>query len=360
MTIDEFCARHGKDPRNAGEVTRQWGVEQIDRLLQTLEAQQDPWIGGAVIAADALNGDGLRDQIPTELRDAFAKLMRERADSYSEMRKILADKIRDTDGSFLSLHDPQVRGFISKLKGQIGENIFQENAGAVAHLAESGSQEGWDVMVDKGDVHEYVQVKLYSDPAKVVERMREVQEKCDRLAGWNGEAIDHVDFAVPESIADRVRELAGGYPELDGMRVLSIPISAMQAGDIVKEGLANVGPGEFAHFFDELLGGILAAGSLHALANAFLWYKGNKEFSAAFADATASTALSTSSIGLGLMAETLFDSVVVAGPLGITSRILLSRMARARWSFADYLDASTTELRRLTADLNRDSRPATC
>ena len=80
------------------------------------------------------------------------------------------------------------------------------------------------------------------------------------------------------------------------------------------------------------------------MVNGFLWYKGAKEFSAAFADTAGSTAISTIGIGLGLVAETLFDAVALSGGLGIASRLLLGRIARARWSFADYVEQSIEAL----------------
>jgi hypothetical protein len=149
-----------------------------------------------------------------------------------------------------------------------------------------------------------------------------------------------VDFAVPDPIAEQVRELAQLHPELHDMEILSIPISAKDAANFVEAGLSSVGPGEMAHFFHELLGGAVAAALLHGLANGFLVYKGAKEFSAAFADTVASTAISTTGIALGLLAETLFDTVAISGPLGMGSRLLLGRMARSRSSFADYLEHS--------------------
>lgn len=340
MNIDEFCSQFGSDAHNIDKVAMQWHVDEIDRMLCKLD---DDVIGNAMIVGDALHGDGLRDQIPRELRDAFANLMTEKADSYKEMRRILSDKIRDGDGGFLSFDDPRVQGFVSKLKGQIGENTFQRHAGAAAHLAQSGSQEGWDIAVTQPDgMHDYVQVKLYASPSGVVSKMREVQQKVANglIEGCDGETVERIDFAVPENIAEHVRRLADRYPELAGIEVRSIPISTDAAADFVKEGLSNVGPEQLSHFFDELLFGAVAAGSMHTLVNGFLWYKGAKEFSDAFADAAATTTLSAAGIGVGLLAESLLNAAALASVVGIGSRLFLSRFARSRWSFADFLEQS--------------------
>lgn len=340
MKIDEFCSRFGGNTRGIETITTQWQVVELDQMLRKLD---DDAVGNAVIIGDALHGDGLRDQIPRELKDAFAALMKEKAESYHEMRRILSERIRDSDGRFLSFDDPRVQGFVSKLKGQIGENVFQRHAGTAAHLAQSGSQEGWDIAIHQPDgSHEYVQVKLYSSASGVVSKMREVQDKLTNglIEGCNGEAIERIDFAVPEDIADHVRRLADRYPELASVEIRTIPISTDAAADFVKEGLGNVGPEQLSHFFDELLFGAVTAGSLHALVNGFLWYKGAKDFSDAFADATANTSLSAAGIGIGLLAESMLNAVALSSVVGIGGRLLLARFARARWSFADFLEDS--------------------
>ena len=270
--------------------------------------------------------------------------MNEKADNYGEMRKILAKHIRDSDGTFLSLDDRRPLGFISKLKGQIGENEFRRHAGAAAQLAKSGSQEAWDVVITQPDGgHEYVQVKLYTNPNKVIAHMQEVHEKvaAGLIEGVDGETVEHINFAIPENIANEVQQrVADRFPELADIKLHTIPLSAKTAAGFVEEGLNNVGPEQLEHLFNELLGGLLVAGSLHALVNGFLWYKGAKEFSTAFEDVIANTALSAAGIGIGLLAETLTSAVPAAAVVAIGGRAVLSRFARSRWNFADFLEES--------------------
>ena len=360
MTIDDFCARFGGNTRKVTDVMRQWQFEEVDSLLRKLGRQHDTLIGGAVIMGDALHGDGMRDQIPAELRDAFANLMGEKADTYQEMREILRGAIENEDGGFFALEDRHVGGFINKIKGQIGENLFRNQVGDTAELAHSGSQEAWDVVVRQVDgTYEYVQVKLYADPRGVVNHMLTVQEKVvsGGISGCHGDIVDNIEFAVPANIVERVNELKDQYSQLDSMRVLTIPIDTHTAADFVKEGMSNVGPEQLEHFFGELLGGVVVAGSLHALVNGFLWYKGSKEFSAAMASAAASTSLSTAGIGVGLLADTLCHAAVLAGAVGIGSRILLSRLANSRWDFATFMERSIVEVSVLTDSL-RDKAPS--
>jgi hypothetical protein len=341
MKIDEFCSAYGQNVRPIDVVCQQWTVCEIDRLLEKLDHD---FVGETVVFGDALHGDGIRDQIPKELHDAFVGLMNEKANTYGEMRKILAQRIRDTDGSFLSLEDRRPLGFISKLKGQIGENEFRRHAGAVAQLAKSGSQEAWDVVVTQPDgAHEYVQVKLYANPNKVIAHMQAVQEKvaAGLIEGVDGETVEQINFAIPENIANEVHQrIADRFPELADIKLHTIPLSAKAAAGFVEEGLNNVGPEQLEHLFDELIGGMIVAGSLHALVNGFLWYKGAKEFTTAFEDVIANTALSAAGIGIGLLAETLTSAVPVAAVVAIGGRAVVSRFARSRWNFADFLEES--------------------
>ena len=317
MNIETFCDKFGANSRSINDIMRQWQIEELDGLLKTLAAQHDQIIGSAVVVGDALYGGTLLDQIPPEVQKAFANLMHEKANSYWEMRHILLEHCRASDGGFLSFNDNHILGFISKLKGQIGENLFQQHIGHAAMLAESGSQEAWDIAVKQSDgLHHYVQVKLYSNPHNVIRHMLKVHERVLQgdLAGVNHETVHHVYFAVPEGIKAEVHRLAATHEGLSEMLYdKTIPISADHAGRLVAEGMSNVGPDELSHFFHELLGGAIVAGTLHSVVNGFLWYKGSKEFSAAFASATASTAISTSGIGLALIAETLCHTVMVSG-----------------------------------------------
>lgn len=354
MKIDEFCTRFGGNVRSIDAVAQEWHVIEIDRMLATLEADS---VDSAVIVGDALHGDGIRDQIPAELRDAFRELMGKDADTYNKMRQILADKARDDTGEFLSFRDRRVIGWVSKIKGQIGENIFQRNAGASAELATSKIQEGWDVMVAQPDgSHEYIQVKLYQSPADVIRAMHKVHDKLDngQISGVGGEIVERISFAVPENIAAEVKaRIADKSPELMEIKLHTVPITATAAGEIVEEGLSNVGPEALEHLFDELLGGTLAAGALHALANGFLWYKGAKDFSNAYVDTVANTSLSAAGVGIALLAETLTNSTPLSAVVAFSGRAMLSRFARSRWNFADFLEESIGATESQVAALQR-------
>ncbi len=359
MKIEDFCAEYGANTRTIDDVVRRWQLIELDGLLQTLRSQHDPIVGSAVIAGDVLYGDGMLDQIPSELKDAFSGLMGEKANTYNQIRQILHDK-------YVALDQQRLASFTSYIKGRIGENLFREHVGHGAALADSVVQKGWDASVPHEDGLQYIQVKLYSDPHGVVRHMVKVHQ--DVLNGTikgvdHVTPVEHIFFAVPEDIkGDVQRIVADRHPELLSMIYdKSIPIDAHGAAAIVSEGICNVGPDQLSHFFHELLGGAVAAGSLHAVVNGFLWYKGSKEFSAAFAGTAASAAISTTGIFTGLVTESLCHAAMLSGAVGIGSRLLLGRMARSRWNFAEFLEKSTAmaEARAATLQQLLQPQPAT-
>jgi len=363
MDIREFMSKYGGAQRPIRSVIADWQVAELRQLLDTAQSAQMPgqgtsgieeaigeYGGDATVVGDLLRGGTLLDQVPKDLRDAFVALMGDDPHDYRLMRQRLVEHLVDQDGDYMPFDDPRVVGFVNKMKGQIGENVFQRHVGAAAKLAVSGSQEGWDVAVQQADgSHEYVQVKLYQSASDVVRHMKQVQQKIleGKLTGISDERVGQVFFAVPDDIHDDVLRLAERHPGLaDMVYDKTIPISSSDAAQVVNDGLMNVGPNQLVHFFGQLLTGAVIAGSLHGAVNGFLWYKGSKDFAAAVADAAADTAVSTLGIGMGLLAEKAFDTALMAGGVGMVARTLLKRAARSRWKFADFLVESATDTRK--------------
>jgi len=361
MGIVNFLARYGGDARPIREIMAEWQVAELRHLLDTasgtlpqprntsdrVTTAASESLDSAVLIGDFIHGRTLLDQIPTELRSAFVALMGDDPNDLRGMRARLVECLTDSDGDFMPFNDPRVVGFVNKVKGQIGENLFQRQVGNAAALATSASQEGWDVAIRQADgTHEYVQVKLYQSASGVVRHMKEVQQKVldGSLEGIDREKVSMVYFAVPEDIHDDVRRLAEQHAGLKEMVYdKSIPISPSDAAKVVNEGLSTVGPDQLTHFFGELLRGAVIAGSLHSLVHGFLWYKGSKEFEIAVVDAVADTAISTLGIATALVAEAAFDAAVVAGGIGSLTRLFLKRAARSRWDFADFLNESLAD-----------------
>lgn len=351
MSIEAFRQKYGDVRRPITDVIRGWQIGELDELLTAAVGAGQPattamssLIGEAVVAGDSLRGGSTLDQIPAAVREAFTHLMGVEPKDYAEMRRLLLDHIRSGDGGYLSLTSREVVGFTSKLKGQIGENLFREKVGRAAMLATSGSQEGWDVAVRQSNgAYQYVQVKLYSEPHGVVRHMLNVQEKIARgaLQGVDHEQVTQIYFAVPEDIRSEVCRLAEKH---DGLAEMiyekAVPISSNDAAALVKEGMSNVGPDQLQHFFGELFVGVATAGALHAAVQGFLWYKGAKEATSALADAAADTVISSAGISAALLAETLFKATLVSGAVGIGVRVLLGRITRSRWDFATFLRES--------------------
>lgn len=363
MDIKTFCNRFGGDTRSIDDVMRTWKRQELAELVRQLPISDGHLVGASVVGGDALLGGSLLDDLPEELREAMTGLQPDDFTSIGEMREYLTQQIADGKGGFAAFEDRRIINLVSRIKGRIGEDLFKQHVGDAASLADDLNQEGWDISVSRGDgLFEYVQVKTYSDAHDVVEKMLEVQKKVAgrAISGVDHVTpVDHIYFAVPEDIRDEVQQLANDHPGLSGMLYdKCIPVDADAAGAFVKEGISNVGPEQISHFIEELLGGAVIAGSLHAAVNGFLWYKGAREFEVAFSSATADTALSTAGIGIGLLAESIVDTALIAGPLGIGARLLLSRMARSRWSFAEFMERSNEMSERILARLRVAAAPS--
>ena len=301
-----------------------------------------------MVLGDLLVGDVLNDQISPELLDGFAELMGQKADSYDEVRGILHNKLQDGDSA--------VFGLINKIKGQIGENQFMQEAQAAGlntRLAGLRNQEAWDVAIDNADgTTQYIQVKMGSDAGGVVRHMQDVSQK---LAG--GEAIsdgdrvvEAIDFAVSANIAEEVSARAAELG-LD-MNVIPIEMTAAEAANVVQAGFDNVGPEALSNLFGELLGASVAVAALHGLVNAFLVYKGAKAADRFLTDTVEETAVSTGAIAAALSLELVLNQIsMMGGPptyaLGfctsMATRGVLKRVAR-RQDYVSWLRVQNAHL----------------
>ena len=342
-TISEFYDRYSDGPTQSFRtICARWDIEEeLGNLLQTA-------VGAGVLLGDLLVGDGLNDQISPELLDGFAELMGQKADSYDEIRNILLDKLQDGNSA--------VFGLINKIKGQIGENQFMQEAlatGLNVRLAELGNQEAWDVAIDNADgTTRYIQVKMYSDAGGAVRQMQDVSQKLDDgvVISDGGRVVDAIDFAVPANIEEEVRARAAELG-LDA-NVISISMTAAEAGDVVQTGFDNVGPEALTNLFRELFGASVAVAALHGLVNAFLIYKGAKAANRFLADTVQQTAVSTGAIAAGMSLELVLRQIsVIGGPptyalvfcTSMATRGVLKRVAR-RQDYVSWLRVQNAHL----------------
>ena len=98
MSITEFLVRHGAgEPGSIERLATYWERErEVDAALHSQ-------VGAGLLLGDLMVSDGLLNQISPELRDAFAALMGEKADSYGKVRRILLQKLNAGDTSVLGL-----------------------------------------------------------------------------------------------------------------------------------------------------------------------------------------------------------------------------------------------------------------
>ena len=331
MGIIDFEARNGGDvSRSAEALADRWEKERaLDSVLQQS-------IAGDVTLADVLTGGGLNDQVPAQVIESAQSLMGAQADTYAEVRELILAKIESGPDS--------VQGFVSMLKGRIGEQWFADaarDAGISARLAESGSQQAWDVAVEgAGEATRYVQVKTVADPGSVVQDMREVHAALQGAEPITdgGKIVASIDFAVPDTIYGEVQAQAAaeGLP----LGVISTDTTPNEAAASVKEAFDNVGPDAVANLLGELAGASAVAASLHTAANAFMLYKEGKTGQAYWSKLARQTgqdaAVTSGALGVGFSLEATLQALgtlpavpgdVVVFTTTFATRAVLQRVA---------------------------------
>jgi len=293
-----------------------WKQEkEIDGLLGSM-------VAGGVTLGEVLSNDDLSDQISQELYDGFKSLMGDKINSYEDIRDILVEK--------MEIGDRSVLGLVNKIKGQIGENAFIQEAhqlGVNAKLAESGSQEAWDVAIDRGGETQFVQVKLYSDADNVIQHIEKVNQKiAESVLFYEGTSIEQIDFAVPQEIFQEVQEkvIEKGL----NTEILPFNMSASEGAEIVMDGFENISEEGLEELFEQLLGSAMPASfALHGLINAFLVYKGAKEADEYLSDTALQASISTMASGTGLAVDALLHKLSWIG--GVPTAILVTTTSMA-------------------------------
>ncbi|MDD3021336.1 MAG: hypothetical protein PHX61_10250 [Alphaproteobacteria bacterium] len=331
-------------PISMSEACRRWLLE---REVKEFLAYS---VGGGVVLGDLLLGGGVRGQISPELLNGFQNLMGEKADSIAEIETLLLDKLIAGDDS--------VMGMISKIKGQIGEDYFVSAAGEMgleANLAESGSQEGWDVALGDGIGHakQYIQVKTYESADGVILKMKEVAEKVDAGIITDGDAVVRaIDFAVPHDI---YAEVVSKAAELGlSSNVVSLDLTAAEASEIVQQGFNAVGLSDLNEMLSRFAVGSGTAVALHAVIAAYLMRKHNDESGNFLKDVSTQGAISSGGIATALLTESTLKvlgfatgSIPAIGAIVLTSMVARGVFSRilSREHYAEWLVSQTDKLK---------------
>lgn len=325
MNIKEFSKKYEKQLSETSPFKRWEAEKSVDDYLGTT-------VYAGVTIGDLLHNGSLRDKIDSDTFKAFNELMNDKADSFEEIRSLIIEKSTRGDSS--------VAGLLSKIQGQLGENVFVENIGAGAELAKSGSQAGWDVKIP-GDTDQFVQVKIYNDANGVIRKMEEVNE-C--IANNEYGEVTSIDFAVNSDIFEEVKQKASslGMPN----EILNVGATRDELRGLLATNFEDIkNYSGLENFFGEVLGGSLVAGGIHAAINGFFVWKGVKEFDSAIEDTIYSTTISTGGISAAMIVE---DICFFAGPLagviaigaGAGARSVLKRLSLRRYTVANLMKSN--------------------
>lgn len=320
-----------------------YGIEGLcRRWLFEKDAKEFMDIGvgrGITLGAVLINPD-IHAKLSPQLLESCHNLMGDKAQSADQVCNLLVEKMMNGNAAEL--------GFISKIKGQIGEDVFAEtarHAGFNAHLASLGNQEAWDVAITP--VHgltKYVQVKTMELPEQVIGYMKEVAGKVAAGKITDGDIpVNDIIFAVPDDIHDAVVHQAAEAGLTT--KIMSFHLSAQDAAKFVQDGFDSVFASGLGDLFQRLAGGTLTAAVLHTLVYAYLLHKGARQAENMLRDVATQTAVTGGGIAAGLGTQTLLKGFgVVTGSLpavavimatalsarGILSRII-SRRSHELW-----------------------------
>lgn len=275
MTIKEFEKKYSGKTKKIFLVIDEWVLEkQIDDFLGT------PLYGGLLIS-DLIKGEELVDSIPKIVKDGFRGLGKKTDTIYEMKAKLLEEAKEGKD---------HIRGLISRIQGQIGENLFKESVGGKAEFANSLNQRGWDIKINVPGDPQYVQVKVYDDANAAIAKLKEIQIALEKGKITDADkAISQVDFAVNEEIFEKVQQKASelGIPA----KIINIGASREEIVSALDTAIENVVESPLNNFFEELLGGVCTGAALHVAVNGFLVWKGAKEKEVAVEDTAYSSAI---------------------------------------------------------------------
>ena len=310
MKINSFTQqlRHSHSRTTAAIRYRYQKQKEVDVLLGVI-------ISGDKTLLDHLMSEDLKEHISASAYAGFERMVGQNINSYADLRNSLLEKIEQGDSSGLRL--------INKIKGQLGENAFLtsiQDLGIHATLANRGSQEGWDIAIEKDGNMQFVQVNLDHDEEAIFNEITRVEDKLIKGVWlYNNKPINSIDFAVPEYAYDLV--IQNVYD--DNMKTEVMRFGRTEGKYF---GLAGL----FAELFDVDLPG----NTLQHLVNAFLAYKGAKEIDAFLNDDALQTSISTIHAGSGSIAERLIQKISVAG--GIPSGLLATAVSRSARTVATH------------------------
>ena len=277
MTVDEFASHPilGRNPRLIAEVISEW---ELDGKL----VKDDP--NGmatmlAILGVDAAIGDGLLNQISPELQEAMQSLMGDKADTYDEARQLIEQSLGRGNASF--------DGFVSKIKGQIGEDRFVAEYPEYV-LAISKNQEGVDALHYAADDLIATQIKMYANPDAVIHHMLTVRQKVANGLIVEGNHVAQLNFAVPENIAESVRIKMLAHPELANISVLPVKSTSDELANVVRDAGDNV-KDPLGNLVGDVLESVSYMAALDALTNAYLVAKGRKSIADVFEEAAIKT-----------------------------------------------------------------------
>ncbi len=315
MKIEEFKSKY--DSGVVGQMS--------DLLKRSVKRRRaDDLLGVEITAgltlADLLSEGRLNDApVSNEVKETLSALMGDKVDTQDEAINYFREVIEKGDAS--------VEGLVNKLKGTLGELKFQQSFGDGIQLAESGSQEGFDLITDDG---KFIQVKMYQDAEGVIDAIEKNAEKmADYEILYDGQYVEQIDYAVSSNIYEELK--SQGVETEYGIELHEVPMTAEEAGNIIRD---EINETAWEGFFSNALGVTVSSGALHGAINAFMYAFKKKALEDAIKDTVKSTGMTVTSVSVGYIAEGICLGLIpplaplVALGTSIGTRVFLRGISR--------------------------------
>lgn len=284
MKIEEFKSKYGNG-----------AVGKMSELLKNSVKRRraDDLLGVEITAgltlADLLSEGRLNDApISNEVKETLSALMGDKVDTRDEAISFFRAMVEKGDAS--------AEGLVNKLKGTLGELKFQESFGDGIQLAQSGSQEGFDLITNDG---KFIQVKMYQSSEGVIDA---IEKNADKIANheilYDGQYVEQIDYAVSSNIYEELK--SQGVEAEYGIELHEVPMTAEEAGNVIRD---EINEAAWEGFFSNALGVTITAGALHGAINAYMYAFKEKAVEDAIKDTVKSTGMTVASVSVGYVAE---------------------------------------------------------
>ena len=259
MNIEQFFKKYKKKQnQKISEIVNKWQInDSVNKFLGLTVAP-------SIVIMDILIGNEFIDFTPNPLTIEAMKIAKGSFQTSTEIKNHLIEQLLKGNKS--------VQGAVNRLQGYAGEAQFKNLSNGTISLAETPNQKVVDAMRETDNGKEFIQIKIYKEPNKVIEKIKEANEQINNKSiFWkNSEGIDDIPitepptFVVNEDIYQAVKEKVSNLGLPNKIESMGVTRENIQEGSIVSD-FTEIK----SEFFSSCLSPIVLSVGIQAF---FQWY----------------------------------------------------------------------------------------